>query len=113
MPGGSVPDSTRDGASSGCCVPPRGGPDEGTPAPEPTMPAEPLAADGMVLLAGGPFLMGTSDPGGYPADGEGPVRQIQLNSFWIDSTTVSNAEFGTFVRTTGYVTEAEKYGWSF
>jgi sulfatase modifying factor 1 len=113
MPGGSVPNSTHDGASSGCCSPSRGGPDKGTTAPEATTSTEPLTTDGMVLLPGGTFLMGTSDPMGYPADGEGPVRQIRLNPFWIDTVAVSNAEFGTFAGSTGYVTEAEKYGWSF
>ena len=113
MPVGSAPDLPHDGASSGCCIPARGGTDEETPLSEATMSAEPLAVDGMVKLEGGRFLMGTSDPGGYRADGEGPVRQVRLSPFWIDSTAVSNARFGTFVRTTGYVTEAEKYGWSF
>jgi formylglycine-generating enzyme required for sulfatase activity len=67
----------------------------------------------MVLLAGGSFWMGSNDPRGYAADGEGPIRQIRLSPFWIDAMAVSNARFGTFVQATGYVTEAERYGWSF
>ncbi|MCC7369704.1 MAG: formylglycine-generating enzyme family protein [Chloroflexi bacterium] len=67
----------------------------------------------MVLLDGGPFLMGTDDHEGYPADGEGPVRKIRVSPFWIDRTTVSNSQFSRFVEATGYVTEAERYGWSF
>src|SRR4051812_19766116 len=52
-----------------------------------------VAMDGMVLLPGGEFLMGTNEPGHYPDDGEGPVRRIALHPFWIDPTTVSNAQF--------------------
>jgi sulfatase modifying factor 1 len=71
------------------------------------------ANEGMVLLEGGEFLMGSDDRYGIPADGEGPVRTVRLRPFWIDPVTVSNAHFGEFVQATGYVTEAERYGWSF
>jgi formylglycine-generating enzyme len=71
------------------------------------------ATDGMVLLEAGEFLMGSEDRDGFPADGEGPVRQVTLNPFWVDPVAVSNARFATFVDATGHVTEAEGYGWSF
>jgi sulfatase modifying factor 1 len=71
------------------------------------------ANEGMVLLDGGEFLMGSNDRYGIPADGEGPVRAVRVRPFWIDPVTVSNARFGEFVQATGYVTEAERYGWSF
>jgi formylglycine-generating enzyme required for sulfatase activity len=67
----------------------------------------------MVLLPGGEFEMGTNDREGYPGDGEGPVRRVRVSPFWIDPVTVSNARFAAFVAATGYVTEAERYGWSF
>jgi formylglycine-generating enzyme required for sulfatase activity len=67
----------------------------------------------MVLLPGGTFLMGTEEDGGYPEDGEGPVREVELGSFWISATAVSNSEFEEFVRHAGYVTDAERFGWSF
>jgi formylglycine-generating enzyme required for sulfatase activity len=57
--------------------------------------------------------MGTNSREGYPADGEGPARRIRLNPFWIDPTAVSNARFSAFVAATGFVTEAERFGWSF
>jgi sulfatase modifying factor 1 len=66
----------------------------------------------MVRLAGGSFLMGTEDAG-FPADGEGPVREVELSPFWIDRHAVSNARFAEFVQETGYSTEAERFGWSF
>jgi len=69
--------------------------------------------EGMVRLEGGNFLMGAKGPEIWVADGEGPVRQINIDSFWIDRTTVTNDDFAAFVEATGYVTEAETYGWSF
>ena len=79
--------------------------------PDPT----PIVRDttGMTRLEGGSFLMGTVSSQGFPADGEGPVREVQLKPFLIDRYAVSNAQFAAFVEGTGYVTEAERFGWSF
>ncbi len=74
---------------------------------------EPIFTEGMAGLPGGTFLMGSDDEEGFPEDGEGPVREITLHPFYIDETTVTNREFSHFVKDTGYVTDAEKYGWSF
>ena len=57
--------------------------------------------------------MGSEDRFAYPGDGEGPVRPVRIDSFWIDACTVSNADFGRFVEDTAHVTEAERFGWSF
>ncbi len=46
-------------------------------------------------------------------DGEGPVREVEVNPFRIDPTTVTNAQFEEFVKATGYVTEAERFDCSF
>lgn len=67
----------------------------------------------MIHIPGGNFLMGTNDKEGFPADGEGPIRKIKVDSFLMDKTVVTNAEFKMFIEETGYVTDAEKYGWSF
>lgn len=67
----------------------------------------------MVLLPGGEFSMGSEDPLAYPEDGEGPVRTVRLDPFWISRTAVSNRDFAEFVDATGYRTEAERWGWSF
>jgi formylglycine-generating enzyme required for sulfatase activity len=67
----------------------------------------------MLYLPGGDFLMGTDDQQGYPSDGEGPVRRVTLKPFWIDPYAVSNERFAAFVQATGYVTEAERFGWAF
>ncbi|ANE48887.1 serine/threonine protein phosphatase [Paenibacillus swuensis] len=57
--------------------------------------------------------MGTNDAEGFPADGEGPIREVTVAAFEIDPYAVTNAAFSEFIRATGYVTEAERYGWSF
>lgn len=59
------------------------------------------------------FLMGTEDPEGFNEDGEGPVREVKVNAFLIDTVPVSNQRFARFVEETDYISEAEKYGWSF
>lgn len=67
----------------------------------------------MVPLPGGTFLMGTEDGQGFCEDGEGPVRKVRLEAFWMDRCAVTNAEFSRFAEETGYQTEAERFGWSF
>ncbi len=67
----------------------------------------------MIRLPGGSFLMGTDYEGAFPQDGEGPVREVTLASFWIDRYTVTNELFSRFVEETGYTTDAERFGWSF
>jgi formylglycine-generating enzyme len=70
-----------------------------------------LAYD-MVVLAGGRFRIGSDDRLAYPDDGETP-REFELSPFAIDRCAVSNADFARFADATGYVTEAERFGWSF
>lgn len=71
------------------------------------------STDKMVRLVGGTFLMGTEDGIGYPDDGEGPVREITLDSFYIDQYTVTNADFARFIAATNYETDAQKFGYSY
>ncbi|MCI0439069.1 MAG: formylglycine-generating enzyme family protein, partial [Chloroflexi bacterium] len=78
-----------------------------TPKPERATPK------GMALIPGGEFLMGADDAEGFPSDGEGPVRKVRVNAFYMDECAVTNAEFARFVKATRYKTDAERYGWSF
>lgn len=57
--------------------------------------------------------MGTDTDEGFPEDGEGPVREVTVDSFYVDQTVVTNKEFSKFVKATNYKTEAEQFGWSF
>lgn len=61
----------------------------------------------MVFLKGGKFFMGTDKPF-LPMDGEGPAREVRVNSFYMDVYEVSNAEFELFVNSTGHVTEVRQ-----
>ena len=71
------------------------------------------SAEGMIRLDGGEFLMGTDTDAGFPADGEGPVREVTVAPFFIDIGPVTNEQFAEFTGATGYKTEAETFGWSF
>ncbi len=65
-----------------------------------------------IEIAGNKALVGTDTPD-IPDDDEGPARSFQLKPYRIAATTVTNEEFRAFVEATGYVTEAEQFGWSF
>jgi formylglycine-generating enzyme required for sulfatase activity len=71
------------------------------------------ATDGMVRIDVGTFRMGTHDEDAWKQDGEGPVREITLAPYYIDRTAVTIGQFQRFVEASGYVTEAERFGWSF
>ena len=68
---------------------------------------------GMTRLTGGAFLMGTDSSEGFEADGEGPVREVHIDPFFLDTHPVTNEQFQDFVAETDYETEAERFGWSF
>ena len=69
--------------------------------------------EGMRLMPGGTFLMGTNGNYGFAADGEGPAHAVELSPFHIDATCVTNEQFNAFVNATGHKTESERFGWSF
>lgn len=62
--------------------------------------------DGMMLIKGGSFEMG-GDNLQARAD-EFPKHRVEVNSFWMDKTEVTNAQFRKFVEATNYITTAEK-----
>lgn len=67
----------------------------------------------MVGIPEGEFIMGTDSQEGFPADGDGPSRKVKMNAFEICPYAVTNEQFKAFVDETGYVTEAERFGWSY
>lgn len=92
-----------------CCSPSR--PESGHR--EGVNPAVAPAADGLLRLPGGTFRMGTEDADGFPADREGPIREVTLAPFAIDPYCVTNRQFAEFVEATGYRTESEEFGWTY
>ena len=60
-----------------------------------------------------PVSHGQRVAGAFAADGEGPVREVLLDPFYISKFPVTNAQFAEFVSRTGYITEAQRWGWSF
>ncbi len=57
----------------------------------------------MRFIKGAAFAMGSDN---FYSE-EAPVRQVRVDSFWIDETPVTNRQFAEFVEATGYRTFAE------
>lgn len=66
-----------------------------------------------ISIPAGQFLMGSNDPDANVLDSEGPIRSIELASFEISATPITNQQFSAFVAQTNFQTEAESLGWSF
>jgi formylglycine-generating enzyme len=98
--------------STDCCAPERAT----TAATDPTVAATSAnigkARVDLVDLPRGRFLMG-SDDARYPADQEGPPHTVDVAGFSLARHTVSNDDFATFVAAAGYLTTAEREGWSY
>ena len=60
----------------------------------------------MVFIKGGIFQMGGDNE--QAQKDEYPKHTVNLNSFWMDVTEVTNAQFAQFVTETDYITTAEK-----
>src|SRR3990170_1564224 len=70
------------------------------------LPVAPAAADGVMLVDGGPFLMGSDGA----APGEAPQHGLYLGQFYIDRHKVTNGEFAAFLNAKGLKSpEGEDY----
>jgi formylglycine-generating enzyme required for sulfatase activity len=79
-------------------------------ADAPTQPTLPRPSR-LVRLPGGRYTVGTN-ASPLPQDGESPTRVVQVKPFAIDPIAVTNDWFCEFVVATGYLTDAERFGWS-
>ena len=67
-------------------------------------PADVLRLPAEVLVPGGPFTMGTStEP--WALDNERPAHQVDVPSFYLDTTPVTNAAYIEFIADDGYARE--------
>src|SRR6185437_7254517 len=70
------------------------------PPPGPA-PADALRLPAQVLVPGGPFTMGTStEP--WALDNERPAHVVDVPSFYLDTTPVTNARYTEFIEAGGY-----------
>ena len=73
------------------------------PPPRPA-PADVLRLPAEVLVPGGPFTMGTStEP--WALDNERPGHDVDVPSFYLDTTPVTNAGYAEFIADDGYARE--------
>lgn len=108
-----APPSPQESLRSGrapCCAPGGGGASAAAP-PVRSARAERFAF-AFARVPGGLYELGADGEAGVPGDGEGPLRQVELEAFAMGSAAVTNAEFSAFAAATGYRTEAERAGWS-
>jgi iron(II)-dependent oxidoreductase len=70
-------------------------------APPPPPRAEDAGLPREVLVPGGEFTMGT-DTEPWALDNERPAHAVHLDSFWIDTTPVTNAGYAEFIEAGGY-----------
>lgn len=61
---------------------------------------------GMVSVEGGTFMMGSNEN-----NGENPIHEVTLKSFYIGKYPITVEEFEKFIIATGYQTDAEKEGY--
>ncbi len=61
--------------------------------------SSPTPKNEMVKIQGGKFMMGRNDGEIY----ERPEHQVEVKSFWMDKTEVTNAQYYDFVKESGYM----------
>lgn len=102
-------------AEKGCCTP--SAPQGGGPATLCNVAADLTGTTGRhrrdcVPVPGGKAQLGTARPL-IAADGEGNPQRRTIRPLWWERGATSVAQFREFVAATGYVTIAERLGWSF
>jgi sulfatase modifying factor 1 len=93
-----------------CCQPPRGTAPARLDDHAITVGSQSTVEHDDRPIPAGELLMGDAFGEGYRSDGETPVHAVRLDAFRIDAHQVTNAQFHRFVTTTGYRTDAERFG---
>ncbi|HTF04178.1 MAG TPA: formylglycine-generating enzyme family protein [Bacteroidia bacterium] len=97
--------TVQENKDSGCCTSLPTRPGQITDIQE-IIPSGDTSFVGMKLIPGGTFRMGADNDQSY--SDEYPKHEVKVDSFWMDATEVTNAQFREFVHATGYVTTAER-----
>ena len=93
-----------------CCTPKAG---EHRPATAPaTITQRADEAFEVCDIPAGSALLGTNHTL-IPLDEEAPCRTKRINGYRMMQTTVTNQQFKRFVEDTGFISDAERLGWSF
>ncbi len=69
-----------------------------TKSPTPAVSPTTMPKAEAVMIPGGTFKMGRNDG----RENESPENQVEVKSFWMDKTEVTNAEYSAFVTATGH-----------
>lgn len=67
----------------------------------------------MVQIPGGTFFMGSTEEDEDAESDEKPRHEVTVSSFNMSATEVTLGQFRSFVKATGYITDAENAGWSY
>ena len=102
--------SEQDKPGGGCCSASRNA-GAAAPASDVAIAAGTGARAFPIAIPGGRSHVGANRPD-IPLDGEGPLREVKLKPYALEAQTVTIGRFRDFVEATGYVTEAERFGWS-
>ncbi len=73
---------------------------EGHQLAAPAPPSSRVTPPAEVLVAAGPFTMGSDDP--WALDNERPSHEVELPAFWIDAAPITNEQYQRFVDAGGY-----------
>lgn len=73
---------------------------------------EPLTGMPFVWVPGGCFRMGSDEGEKGRERDEGPLHDVCIDGFWMGRREVTQGEFRRFVEASGYVTDAEREGFS-
>ncbi|ROR03328.1 formylglycine-generating enzyme family protein [Desulfosoma caldarium] len=73
---------------------------------------EPITGMRFVWIPGGCFRMGSEASEQGRSRDEGPIHEVCLDGFWMGQREVTRGEFRRFVEDSGYVTDAEREGFS-
>jgi sulfatase modifying factor 1 len=109
----TVIEDAEERTAGACCTPARVGAERTTRAGAESTERSTAVDHEFVDLSGGAFIMGSDEATRFPNDGEGPAREVVMGPFRISPYAVTSARFAAFVEATGYVTDAERFGWSF